>query len=304
MLHKVEPQYSAEARAARIQGNVVLQITVTEQGGATNLRIISPLGYGLDEKATEAIAQWQFRPASKDGHPVPSRATLELRFRLLGYRMDEAFERRRTEFNVAQRSLFRAGTPAFEQSVKTIVDLAKQKFPAALYQVGMWETRGQNIPQNTAAGLAKIRAAADKKYAPALYQVAARAIEDATGDDASLEKMRQAAVLGSREAQYFLGDRFERGDGVEESADRARNYFKLCGAKGTRGASTEWRASYSMQPAARITNMNRPSHGSNWLPRTGIGRPAGFSSGREQISIRIRRRQSSPASSRANSNNR
>ncbi len=232
VLHRAELQYTTDARAAHIQGNVVLQIVVTEAGRAASMRVISPLGHGLDEKATESVAQWEFAPAQKDSHPVSSRATLELRFRLIGLRMDEAFERRRTAFNVAQRSLFRRGTPAYERSMKIIQDLAKQKFPAALFQVGMWELRGQNVPQDTAAGMAKIRKAADKNYPPALYQVAARAIDDAADAEASWEKMRQAAVLGSREAQFFLGDHYERGDGVEQSVDRAKNYFRLCGAKG------------------------------------------------------------------------
>ena len=232
VLRKVELQYSADARAAHVQGNVVLQITVTEAGRAANMRVISPLSHGLNEKAMEAVAQWDFAPAWKDGHPAPSRATLELKFRLFGFRMDEGFESRRTAFNVAQRSLFRTGTPAYDRSVKIIEDLAKQKFPAALYQVGMWEMKGQNLPRDVAAGMEKIRKAADKNYAPAVYQVGARAIEDSAGGEASWGKMRQAAVLGSGEAQYFLGDRFERGDGVEQSVDRARNYFRLCGAKG------------------------------------------------------------------------
>src|SRR5260370_12334588 len=75
--------------------------------------------------------------------------------------------------------------------------------------------------------MAKICKAADKTYPPAMYQVAARAIDDAANAAASWEKMRQAAVLGSREAQFFLGDRYERGDGVAQSADRAKNYFRL-----------------------------------------------------------------------------
>jgi TonB family protein len=232
VLHKVDLGYSADARAAHIQGNVVLQLTVNETGRVANMRVISPLGHGLDEKAMEAVAQWDFAPAQKDGHAISSRATVELKFRLFGFRMDEGFERRRTEFNLAQRSLFRPGTPAYERSVKIIQDLAKQKFPAALYMVGMWEIKGQNVPRDALAGMEKIRKAADKKYAPALYQVAAHAIDDASDADASWEKMRQAAVLGSREAQFFLGDHYERGDGVEQSVDRAKNYFRLCGAKG------------------------------------------------------------------------
>jgi TPR repeat protein len=155
-----------------------------------------------------------------------------LSFRLFGFRFNEGFEHQRTSFNVAERSLFRVGAAAHDRSVKVIQDLAKQKFPAALYQVGMWELSGRYVPQDAATGMAKIHAAADRNYAPAVYQVAVRAMEDAAEREASWERMRQAAVLGSREAQFFLGDHYERGDGVEPSADRARNYFRVCGAKG------------------------------------------------------------------------
>jgi TonB family protein len=135
VVHKVKPQYTADARAAHIQGNVVLQIVVTEEGRAANMRVISSLGHGLDEQAMESVGQWDFAPARKDGQPVSSRATVELNFRLFGFRFNEDFERQRTAFNVAEWSLFRAGTAAQERPLKIIEDLAKRKFPAALHQV-------------------------------------------------------------------------------------------------------------------------------------------------------------------------
>jgi protein TonB len=55
LLRKVEPQYSAEARANYIQGTVVLQLAITEQGRPTGVTVISPLGFGLDERAQAAI---------------------------------------------------------------------------------------------------------------------------------------------------------------------------------------------------------------------------------------------------------
>ena len=83
LLHKVEPEYSEEARKAKYQGTVILYIQVDTSGRAVNMRVIHSLGLGLDEKALEAVRQWRFRPGQKDGKPVTVEATIEVNFRLL-----------------------------------------------------------------------------------------------------------------------------------------------------------------------------------------------------------------------------
>jgi TonB family protein len=82
-IFKPEPEYSEEARKAKFQGTVVLFIVVDEKGNARDLKVIRPLGLGLDQKAIEAVAKWKFRPGMKDGHAVPVQATIEVNFRLL-----------------------------------------------------------------------------------------------------------------------------------------------------------------------------------------------------------------------------
>lgn len=82
-LYKVEPEYSEEARKAKYQGTVVLSIVIDEQGRPRDLKVIRPLGLGLDEKAIEAVSKWRFRPGYKDGKPVAVLATVEVNFRLL-----------------------------------------------------------------------------------------------------------------------------------------------------------------------------------------------------------------------------
>ena len=82
-LYKVEPEYSEEARKAKFQGTVVLEIVIDEHGYSTNFKILNPLGLGLDEKAVEAVKQWRFRPAMKNGKPVAVVARIEVSFRLL-----------------------------------------------------------------------------------------------------------------------------------------------------------------------------------------------------------------------------
>jgi len=82
-LFRPEPEYSDEARKAKLQGPVVLAIVVTADGKVTNIRVLKSLGLGLDEKAEEAVARWRFDPAKKDGKPVPVEASVEVNFRLL-----------------------------------------------------------------------------------------------------------------------------------------------------------------------------------------------------------------------------
>lgn len=82
-IYKPEPEYSEEARKAKFQGTVVLFIVVDEHGMPRDLKVIRPLGLGLDQKAIEAVQKWRFRPGMKDGRPVPVQATIEVNFRLL-----------------------------------------------------------------------------------------------------------------------------------------------------------------------------------------------------------------------------
>ena len=83
VIYKVEPEYSDEARKAKFQGTVVLFIVVDEHGNPRDLRVIRPLGLGLDQKAIEAVQKWKFKPGMKDGRAVPVQATIEVNFRLL-----------------------------------------------------------------------------------------------------------------------------------------------------------------------------------------------------------------------------
>jgi TonB family protein len=80
---KVEPEYSEEARKAKFQGTVVLFVVVDEKGNPRELKVMRPLGLGLDQKAIEAVEKWKFKPGMKDGKPVAVQATIEVNFRLL-----------------------------------------------------------------------------------------------------------------------------------------------------------------------------------------------------------------------------
>ncbi len=61
---------------------MVLWIVVDAQGNVTDERVVKPLGLGLDEKAIEAVKTWKFKPAMRNGAPVPVRVMVEVTFRL------------------------------------------------------------------------------------------------------------------------------------------------------------------------------------------------------------------------------
>ena len=78
-----DPTYTAEARADRIQGRVLLIATVTEQGAAENIGVIDGLADGLTDQALEVVRSWHFKPATgKDGKPMATRVPIEVMFRL------------------------------------------------------------------------------------------------------------------------------------------------------------------------------------------------------------------------------
>jgi periplasmic protein TonB len=82
VLYSPEPEFSEEARKAKHQGAVVLAVVVGSDGRPRDLRVISSLGMGLDEKAVEAVRKWRFEPARKDGLPVAVQVQVEVAFRL------------------------------------------------------------------------------------------------------------------------------------------------------------------------------------------------------------------------------
>jgi len=83
VLFKPEPEYSEEGRKAKLQGTVLLRIEIDERGVPRNIAVRQGLGLGLDEKAMQAVSRWRFRPATRNGKPVPSSALVEVFFRLL-----------------------------------------------------------------------------------------------------------------------------------------------------------------------------------------------------------------------------
>jgi periplasmic protein TonB len=77
-----DPEYTEQARLAKTQGTCILWLIVDDQGRPRDIRVVRGLGQGLDAKAIEAVKQWKFQPAMKDGHPVNVQISVEVGFKL------------------------------------------------------------------------------------------------------------------------------------------------------------------------------------------------------------------------------
>jgi TonB family protein len=82
VIYQTDPEFSEEARKAKYQGTCVLGLIVDENGRPTNIRVLSALGMGLDEKAIESVKNWKFEPGKKDGHDVRVEIAVEVDFHL------------------------------------------------------------------------------------------------------------------------------------------------------------------------------------------------------------------------------
>ncbi len=81
-IYNLDPEFSDEARRRKIEGVVALSAIVTSKGDTTEIKVLHGRGYGLDEQAVDAVRQWKFRPATKDGNPVSVEVNIEVDFRL------------------------------------------------------------------------------------------------------------------------------------------------------------------------------------------------------------------------------
>jgi len=82
-LYKPEPDYSDDARKAKLQGTVVLEVVVDRSGRPQIRKVLQPLGMGLDEQAIKTVSTWRFKAGSLDGKPVPVLVHVYVSFRLL-----------------------------------------------------------------------------------------------------------------------------------------------------------------------------------------------------------------------------
>jgi TonB family protein len=80
LLSHAQPEYTSEAKQLKIQGDVVLRVTITTSGEMVVHNVIHGLGHGLDESAMRSAPTYKFRPATQNGQPVPYTTNIIIKF--------------------------------------------------------------------------------------------------------------------------------------------------------------------------------------------------------------------------------
>ena len=86
LLTVLDPGSNDYAQKNNIAGMVFLRMVVDAQGRPGSLTIVRPIGFGLDEKAVEAVEHAQFRPGTLNGKPVPELVNMQVTFRIYSNR--------------------------------------------------------------------------------------------------------------------------------------------------------------------------------------------------------------------------
>jgi TonB family protein len=80
LLSHAQPEYTNEAKQLKIQGDVVLRVTITTGGQMVVHNVIHGLGHGLDESAMKSAPTYKFRPATQNGQPVEYTTNIIIKF--------------------------------------------------------------------------------------------------------------------------------------------------------------------------------------------------------------------------------
>lgn len=78
----VKPAYTDDARKARVEGRLRIELAVNDQGVVTNAKVLDSLGHGLDEAALAAARDLRFSPATHCKKPVSAPFVIAMRFQL------------------------------------------------------------------------------------------------------------------------------------------------------------------------------------------------------------------------------
>lgn len=82
VVKSVEPVYPEEARRANASGIVIVETVIDKTGHVVDAVVLKSLPYGLSDAALDAVKQWVFEPATKDGNPVSVIYNLTVNFKL------------------------------------------------------------------------------------------------------------------------------------------------------------------------------------------------------------------------------
>jgi len=82
VVKSAEPEFNDQARALKYSGIVLLNLIVDAEGKPSHIHILHPIGLGLDERAVDAVSRYTFKPAMREGQPVPVELNIEVNYQI------------------------------------------------------------------------------------------------------------------------------------------------------------------------------------------------------------------------------
>ncbi|MEO8256867.1 MAG: TonB family protein [Acidobacteriota bacterium] len=82
LIREVKADYTEEARQRRVAGDVLMEIVVRQDGTVGDVKVLQGLGSGLNERAMQAVRQWRFEPARRQGAPVDVIVEVAVEFKI------------------------------------------------------------------------------------------------------------------------------------------------------------------------------------------------------------------------------
>jgi TonB family protein len=75
-----DPPISRSEIPPGVQGDVIVEVTIDSTGRVIETKLLKAIGYGIEEKVIDAVQRWRFRPATRDGTPIPSKKDVHYHF--------------------------------------------------------------------------------------------------------------------------------------------------------------------------------------------------------------------------------
>jgi TonB family protein len=227
VIRKIEPEFTQEARRAQIPPSILmLAVVVPPVGPLCDIRVVSPIGFGLDEAAVQAARKWEFRPGMADGVAIAMKATIQVDFSYQGDAPDRD-EKRRTQFNALLTTIQEGDKEGKQKAIRLLEELSAKEYPIADAYLALLLLEGKLVEQNLSRAL-ELATRSDKKdeplgmYVLGLLYSGGKAV--AKDEVRGRKLMSEAAKAGRPEAQLWLGNQFM----AEGNSIGAQKMFALC----------------------------------------------------------------------------
>jgi TonB family protein len=241
LVSKVEPEYTKEARKKKFSGNVLLSLIVGTDGIPRDIKVVSPLGLGLDEKAMEAVSKWRFKPGTRNGVPVPVKAQAEVSFKLCnpncGSNELVSEEKARSLVNIAVHQLRGDldGKADAKAAFAIMQKAAAMDYGPAETRLGQFYLSGTGTPVDNQKAAELFDRAAFHGDAAGDYELG-KLYKTGTGvlpDQAmALKLFTRAADQDLPQAEFALGVASELGEGAPPDLPQALKWYRKSAEQG------------------------------------------------------------------------